>query len=361
MDFTVELESSETPIRASAIPKTEIAAEAIVEKAERGRVYTIDVPSKNVFYSGSDGISLRNFRFEEYMDIGISQQAKSFRSLAEAVSNTILLRDGMTMTYGDFRFVMHTHRLNMSAFQRPYTIPQWLCSSEKHLRAIEAGQLVGELQGFSLDEIKLAQEPEVKAVLTDESLINKNLQISKIHLQQYHPLQKELEALFVEAMEISKGQITDPSRGEIAPGLFLYPPIVRLMIELEEEREAILNAAALIETEDDANIDRLMEAERKLAALNQRNEYALHLSDRHGKTLAEKRAALSKWFDAYEGDEEHYQIMLRIKRFEELSKHGVNETITATCGVCGEEQKVPLRFSPTDFFPSVDKRTDIEG
>jgi len=80
-------------------------------------VETVDLPSGYAFYD-VDGIGVRNFKFREYALLATAQEAGSFRSLAEAVANTVIGMDAMKMTYGDFQYVMYLHRLRMKRRSR---------------------------------------------------------------------------------------------------------------------------------------------------------------------------------------------------------------------------------------------------
>lgn len=270
-------------------------------------VMAFDLPSCEVFYNNTNAISARDIAFRELALLGAASETGSFRSLAEALSNTILNFNGMEMTYGDMQFIMYYHRIKLN---RPIEL-QWTCNHEDHVALVLDED--SEVTKDSFDQYKMVNKSDIETV--------------KINMDKINEVLSSERALKIE--------------GENLKPLFLSPISVQSVVEISEEAE------------DLAGRDDLSDREigTQLAQLNFTNKYASLLCDRHGKTIFQKRQALNEWFD-----QEGLNIqtaMAQLEKFYIAQNHGVKETVHCKCEVCGHETDVNIRFEPTDFFPVV--------
>lgn len=298
-----------------AKPQAETSSEEVHHHdSYNSRVFPL--PSQYMFYP-VDEIYTRNFKLREYTLLSVAQSNNDFSSLAEAISRTVKNFDGKLLTYGDFQYIMYMHRHNMKV--KFYT--EFVCEGEEHNKWVEEGKGPN------------PKAPDEEIPFTAESLEQK-VQVKKTDYEYLYPDVDTLE------------QLVD-AEGNLFPGLRAYPTTLRDSIAFETEKDDIINN----------NIDKEMnfnQINNQVAELTFMNDYASILDISHGTTLEERR----KFFEDFceKSDLDTFEIIEKLEKFRVASDHGVKETVSGKCGVCGHEQRVEVRFSPTDFFPNVSPR-----
>lgn len=276
----------------------------------------LDLPSDYMFYEGLDAIYVRDILFREMMMISVHSQTKSFRSLAEAISATVVNADGMKITLGDWNFIMYHHRQMQN---KPWLVT-WTCSDKNHL----------------------AQVNDENNPLTAESLTN-TVSASNSKFEIIKPQKEKLATIINEKGELLvDGKVALNNLGH---PLILSPISVSTMCEITDEEEAQKNTKLAV-------FDHVQRA--KLRSLNTLAAYIDVVPGKTNPTLKDKRFYLDEWFNkSIPNHTFHSNVIKQISLFGEASVHGVNEFVTVKCEVCGCETKVKILVDPTDFFPDL--------
>lgn len=293
-------------------------ADPAVSVSIQQNVQGLDLPSKCFFYGKVKSISVRDILYRELMLISTHQQSQSFRSLAEAISNTVLNYSGMRLSFGDWQYILYHHRMLL---ERKWEL-RWDCQDENHIAATQ--QLDNPMPTSSLQNVVTVKNTTFEYVHPD--------------FDKVRSLRSERGELLLDGEPVVNNQ---------GVRLFVGPFTVSDMADMIDDDASVVEGSRMAGMFDaDA-----------LAMLRSQNALASYISktpDNETPTLAGKRAFLTTWFDNAPANHKFQSsVMQAIFQFGEACKHGVNEFAKVKCEACGCETVRKIVVNPADFFPEI--------
>ena len=284
------------------------------QQVAEDNLYSPDLPSLNLFYPEDKlPINIRQLKYRELIPLGVAQAAGSERFMAESIARTVTNYDGMELTFGDYQFLVYFHKLKMA---RPITM-DWICAAEAHVKDVKEGN---------------KEEESLKNTTT---------------LRQTEIVENKLEADTLDNADMVA--LKELGFHIVAPTVQAIMTSIDDTASIDDKTEAEI---ATLRDQDLRRMEIVRKANRRKNEIEYMNKYATLLSSAHGKTLANRRKWLEDWFDKYDGD--HFDVLQRMTRVEQLLQHGIKDTMKATCEACGQETEIPIPFLPTQFLPEMD-------
>lgn len=292
-----------------------------------------DLPSNYIFYP-YQRLSVRRFSFPQDMKkLYHAHTTGNFRELVQVINATIDSdKSAFDLTAGDFYFLLYWHRIN-SLPKNPMKI-EFTCENQDHLDKIEALEA----------QIKTAGSPEEKIALETD---HKKL-VDSLDNTDY------LKATNIQAISINKEKAEQISafvqhvRDNSSHHCLFYPARVIDICDSLEMLEQLTDAKNIMlrGTPQKAGLE-IARKTSEVADEDWLNQYASCLNPKaHGLTLDARR----KWLASQNFDND---FMDDADKFNEMTKHGVIESVKLTCRGCGNTVETPISIDISSFFPNL--------
>ena len=274
--------------------KKELNTIALTENIDR-----VELPSGYLFYD-TDSITVRDIKFRELASITAASQSGKLEYLVDAINKCVLDFDIRDMTYGDFVALMYVLRMDMPVqLQLSFS-----CTSPKHMDMIE------EAEGD--EKIRIEKALEQTGILnhTNISFVDIDMGV-KTYIKDGN--------FQIEDIKIRPNLVSD------------VLDVERIVASMDEDNEMAVTEQIT------------------------KNRYASLIDNSYGKTLEEKTVFLEKWFDEKNSDEnvDMFEVLGKFQDWENISSHGVKNSVTVSCEVCGQSNDISISFDPADFFPKI--------
>jgi len=292
-----------------------------------------DLPSGYIFYPYQK-LSIRRLSFPQDMKkLYHAHTTGNFRELVQVINATIDPdKSAFDLTAGDFYFLLYWHRIH-SLPKTPLKI-EFTCDSQKHLDMIEA--IEAKIKIATTPEEKTALEAEHKKLVetldNTEYLKDTNIQTLSINKEKA----EQISTFVQDVMDKSNHHcLFYPARAiDVCDSL-------EMLEQLTDAKNIMLRG-----TPQKAGLE-IARKTTEVADEDWLNQYASSLNPKtHGLTLAERR----KWLTAQNFDAD---FMDDADKFNEMSKHGVIESVKLKCRGCGDTLETSISIDVASFFPNL--------
>lgn len=313
-------------------PQIPVPVQTLADKDSR-YVEIPDLPSNYIFYP-YQRLSVRRFSFPQDMKkLYHAHTTGNFRELVQVINATIDPdKSAFDLTAGDFYFLLYWHRIN-SLPKSPMKI-EFTCESQKHLDMIDS--LKAKISSAISEEEKATLENELKKL--SDSLDNvEHLKSSNIQTISINKDKAEQIASFVQNVKDSSSH-----------HCLFYPARVIDICDSLEMLEQLTDAKNIMlrGTPQKAGLE-IARKTTEVADEDWLNQYSSCLNPKvHGLTLDARR----KWLASQNFDTD---FMDDADKFNEMTKHGVVESVKLKCRGCGDTIETPISIDVSSFFPNL--------